>query len=179
MRKFLIAAAVATSAIAAATPAAAQYYPAPQQGYGYGQPNYGYGYGQRLSYDQSSRNYRARTDQLRQRIERLDSRDRISEREARWLRSHAIDLQQRARAYTRNGLNSWERRDLDNRIAWLQQHIRADVRDGNRYGYSEQGQWRDYDRDGIRDNRDRWVDRDRDGRDDRYERRRDRDRDDD
>ncbi|WP_205480944.1 hypothetical protein [Sphingomonas arenae] len=153
MRKFFIAAAVATSAIAAASPAAAQYYP-------------GQGYGYRL--DQSSRNYIVKTDQLRSRIEQLDRRNRISEREARWLRSHAADLQQRARSYAQSrGLNSRERHDLDNRIAWLRSQIRDDVRDGNN-GWRD-GQYRNRDRDGRWDRRDGWSDRDRDGRDDRYE----------
>ena len=153
MRKFMIAAAVATSVIAAASPAAAQYYP-------------GHQYGYRL--DQSSRNYIAKTDQLRYRIEQLDRRNRISEREARWLRGHAMDLQKRARSYAfSRGLNSRERRDLDNRIAWLRGHIREDIRDGNN-GWRD-GRYRDWNYDGRRDRRDGWIDRDRDGRDDRYE----------
>lgn len=181
MRKFLIAAAVATSAIAAATPAAAQYYPAPQYGYGYGQPQ-GYGYGQPrgygYNYNQQGlvRSYIVRADQLRNRIERLDGRDRVSEREARWLRQEAADLQGRTRAYARGGLSGRERQELDQRLHRLAQAVRheANDRDGFRWGNYD-GQRRDRDRDGRWDRRDRWVDNDRDGRDDRYERRRDRD----
>jgi opacity protein-like surface antigen len=175
MKKFLIAAA-GLSALAAAAPAAAQYHPA----YGYGQPQgYGYGYGQPQGYgygynnrDQHGliRSYIVRADRLRMRVERLDSRDRISEREARRLRDDAAELQRRVRDYARNGLSFNERRDLDYRLARLEQRVRMDVRDG-RERYAE----RDWDRDGRRDDRDGWVDRNRNGIDDRYERRWDRD----
>jgi opacity protein-like surface antigen len=201
MKKFLIAAA-GLGALAAAAPAAAQYYPAPQYGYGqpvhygYGQPQgYGYGYNNR---DQQGliRSYIVRADQLRQRVERLDSRDRITEREARRLRDAAADLQRRAREYARGGLSFNERRDLDIRLAQLQQRIQIDRRDGrqmadrdrdgrwdsrdswidrNRNGVDDrqEGLYRpDRDRDGVYDGRDGWVDRNRNGVDDRYEQRR-------
>ena len=116
MKKFLIAAAVATSALTAAVPAAAQYYPA--QGYGYN----GGGV---------VRSYIVRADQLRQRIDQLDSRDRISNREADRLRRAASDLQRRTRDYARNGLNNRERYELDQRFNQLQQAIRFERRDGN------------------------------------------------
>ena len=148
MKKFLLAAAATTGALLAAAPAVAQYYPAP----GYGQ-HYGNGYGYN-NYDQGGliRAYIVRADQLRHRIERLDGRDRISEREAHQLRRAAADLQGRTRAYARNGLNNRERFELDQRFAQLQQAIRFERRDG--------------------DNRRGWEggrDRDRDGRVDRYE----------
>lgn len=180
MKKFLIAAA-GLSAFAAAAPAAAQYYPGP--GYGYGQPQgYGYGYGQPHGYGYGYgynhqnqhgliRSYIVRADQLRQRVERLDSRDRISEREARRLRSAAADLQRRARGYARNGLSYNERRDLDVRFARVQHQLRIDVRDG-RYDRWADNRGRDWDRDGRGDGRDNWVDRNRNGIDDRYEQRR-------
>ena len=160
MRKFLIAAAVATTALTAAAPASAQYYPQPQQPYGNA-----YGYN---NYNQHGliRSYIVRVDQLRQRIERLDSRDRISEREARRLREDARELQARVRDYARNGLNFRERQDLDYRIARLQHRLQRDVRDGR---WNDDRQWRDRDDDGRRDRRDGWIDNDRDGRDDRYE----------
>jgi hypothetical protein len=139
MSKFFIAAAVATTALTAAAPAAAQYYPA--QGYGY---NNGGGL---------VRSYIVRADQLRQRIDRLDGRDRVSEREARQLRRAAADLQARTRDYARNGLNNRERYELDQRFAQLQQAMRYERRDGdNRRGWEGNGR-----------------DRDRDGRVDRYE----------
>lgn len=173
MKKFLIAAA-GLSAIAAATPAAAQW----------SQPQ-GYGYGYNQSQNGLIRSYIVRADQLRQRIERLDGRDRISEREARRLRSDAAELQRRVRAYANNGLTWNERRDLDVRIARLQQRIQMDRRDGrngNRDGWIDQNRngiddrqernYRDRDRDGVYDGRDGWVDRNRNGIDDRQEQRR-------
>ena len=90
MRKFLIAAAVATSALTAAAPAAAQYYPAPQQpNYGYQQP---YGYGNAGNHYRLAQTYGQHVNQLRNRIERLDRRDRISGREAQSLRREAAYL---------------------------------------------------------------------------------------
>jgi len=143
MRKFLIAAGATVSVLAAASPAAAQYYPAPQRGYGY---------------NNQAHNFVARVDQVRYQIDRLDNRDRISEREARSLRNEALDLRNRALRAGYNGLNWRERQNLDVRLARLEQRVRyeANDRDGRRDG------WHDGDRNG-------WVDRDRDGRNDRYE----------
>jgi opacity protein-like surface antigen len=191
MRKFLIAAAVATSALAAAAPAAAQYYPAPQPygygypqpnygygrpTYGYGQPNYGYGYQQPYGYQQRygyghagnhyqlARAYGQHVDQLRNRIERLDRRDRISGREAQSLRREAALLRDYVIRARSNGFSWRERQLIETRLVRLEQRIQYERRDGNdrRYGY--------YGNDGF-------IDRDRDGRDDRWERRRERDRD--
>jgi len=145
MRKFFIAAAIATSALTAAVPAAAQYRP---QGYGYNSGG-------------AVRSYIVRADQLRQRIDQLDRRNRISNREANQLRRAAADLQNRTRAYARGGLNNRERHELDQRFAQLQQAMRNERFDGNdRRG----GRWNDDDR-----RNGRYHDRDRDGRDDRYE----------
>jgi len=165
MRKFLVAAAAATTALAAAAPAAAQYYPAPVNPYQ--QPYYGQGYGYAHNNYGLIRSYQHRVDRLQRAIQRMDSRDRISEREARRLRAGAIDLQNRTRAYAQNGLSSRERYELDQRFASLQQALRRDARDGR--GQWGNGQYRDRDRDGQWDRNDQWIDRDRDGRDDRYE----------
>jgi len=157
MKKFLIAAA-GLSVFAAAAPAAAQYYPA---------PNYGYNQGNVVQ------SYLIRADRLRQMVERRDNRNRISEREARGLRSAAIDLQRRTREYARNGLTSRERYTLDQRFARLEQAIGRQTYDrNNRYGngYGQGvGGGRDRDRDGVRDNRDGYVDANRNGIDDRRE----------
>ena len=176
MRKFLIAAAVATSALAAAAPAAAQYYPAPAPySYGYQQPNYGYGYqrpnygyqqpyGYRDNHYGLARAYSQHVDQLRNRIERLDRRDRISGREAQSLRREAAYLRDFVIRARNNGFDWRERQLIETRLARLEQRIQYERRDGNdrRYGY--------YGDNGF-------IDRDRDGRDDRWERRRERDRD--
>lgn len=181
MKKYLIAAA-GLSAIAAAAPAAAQYYPAPAPYYGYGQPApygyqqapYGNGYGYNYADQQGLiRSYLIRADRLRQRVERLDDRDRISEREARGLRNATIDLQRRTRDYVRNGLNDRERYDLDQRFARLEQVIGRQAFDrnnryGNGYGRGVGG-GRDRDRDGRLDRFDDFIDNNRNGVDDRAE----------
>jgi len=150
MRTFLISAAAAASALAVATPAAAQYYPAPPpppQGYAWGyQNNYGH-----------IRSLQVRIDNLQRRIARLDSRDRISEREARRLREESRDIERRLRRAAYNGLSPREHALITARIQRLEARIFRDVRDGR--GWANDG----------------WIDRDRDGRDDRWERRRDRD----
>ena len=190
MKTLLITAAVAVSAIAAAAPAAAQYYPAPQA-YGYGyqqqypqQQQYGYqngpnGYQNGYAYQQQGlvRSYLVRVDRLRQRISQIDARNRISEREADGLKREASYIRNMVRAAGYNGLNSRERREIEVRLARLEQRIRYERRDGNDdrgqgyYGNNGQG-WNGNGYDGT----ERVViDRDRDGRDDRWERRHDRD----
>ena len=101
MRKVLISVAAAASALAIATPASAQYYPAPQG------PVNGYGYGYNNNYG-SVRSLQVRIDRLQQRIARFDSRDRVSEREARRLREESRDIEKRLAKALRNGLNPQE-----------------------------------------------------------------------
>jgi hypothetical protein len=157
MRKVLISAAAAVSAFAFAAPAAAQYYPAPPPPQAYGYNGYGYnGYGNNYG---GVRNLQVRIDSLQQRINRFDSRDRVSEKEARRLRNESRDIERRLHSAARYGLNPREYASIDNRIRVLEQHIYRDVRDGR--GWGRGGQW------GYNNNG--WVDRDRDGRNDRYE----------
>jgi hypothetical protein len=162
MRKLTITLAAAASALAFAAPASAQYWPVPApapQGYGYG-----YGHGYQENYGQVRRLH-ARIDQIQRRIERLDRRDLLSEKEARRLRHDARELERRLYFVGRNGLHPQERYDIERRLARLEHRLWRDARDGNRWGYSDyQGGY---------------YDRDRDGRDDRWERDRRRDRDDD
>ena len=143
MRKVLISAAAAVSALAFAAPAAAQYYPAPAP-----QP-YGNAYGYNNNYGQV-RSLQVRIDRLQQRIERFDNRDRISEREASRLRKESRDIERRLRSAARYGLNPREFASIDSRIQRLEQRIFRDANDGRRWGSN-------------------WSDRDRDGRNDRYE----------
>lgn len=168
MRKFLVAAAVTTTALTAAAPAAAQYYPAPYQqpyygqGQGYGQNNYGL-----------VRSYQVRVNRIQRAIERADSRDRISEREARSLRYEARLLENRLRSLGYNGLNARERRDINARLVRLERRFAYELRDDNNrpgYGQGQYGNgWIDRNRNGIDDRNEGRRDRDRDGRDDRYE----------
>lgn len=141
MRKFVIAAALAASAITAAAPAAAQWYP--PQGYGYGYNNYG-----------QVRRLQARVDYLQRHITNLDRRNILSNREASNLRGESREIERRLRYAARNGLSGWESNDIERRIGRLEYRIQRDARDGNRYGYYQTA----------------WSDRDRDGLDDRYER---------
>lgn len=148
MRKVILSVAAVASALAVASPAAAQYYPAPQgpvNGYGYGNNNYG-----------SVRGLQVRIDRLQQRIARFDSRDRISEREARRLREESRDIERRLYRAARYGLNPQEFASINYRVQRLEQRIFRDSRDGNRWGYNN-------------DDRRDWRDRDRDGRNDRWE----------
>ena len=184
MRTFLISAATVIAAIAAASPAAAQYYPTQTNPYGQQQGYPQQGYGNQYQGQQGLvRSYMMRADQLRQRVDRMDGRDRINERMAARLRGAAIDLQNRTRSYAQNGLNWNERRDLDNRLAGLEQALRQaregrgngygnnGYNQGNGYnsgqGYGQGGYGQDRDRDGQVDRNDPYVDANRDGIDDR------------
>jgi len=146
MRNILISLAAGASALAVATPAAAQYFPQPQ-GYAYGYDNRGQAH--RLS---------VRIDNIQRQIYHLDRRNILSDREARRLRDESRQIEQRLRIMRQNGLHPRERYDVERRIAWLEQRLWRDARDGNgwsnsRQSYNQHGQF----------------DRDRDGRDDRYE----------
>ena len=147
MRTLIISLAAAASALAVATPAAAQYWPQPQ-GYGYGQNNYG-----------QARALSARIDNIQRQIQHLDRRNILSNSEGRRLRNESLQIEQRLRYMRQNGLHPRERYDIERRIAWLEQRLWRDARDGNRWsngynqGYNQQG----------------YPDRDRDGRDDRIE----------
>lgn len=144
MRKFVIAAALAASALTAAAPAAAQWYPPQGNAYGY---NYNYGQVRRLD---------ARIDAIQRQIVQLDRRNILSEREASRLRGESRDVERRLHYAARNGLTGWERDDIERRIGRLEYRVQREARDGNRYGYRQAGYG--------------WSDRDRDGLDDRYER---------
>lgn len=148
MRKFVIAAAIAASALTAAAPAAAQYYP-PQP--------YGYGYGYHGNWGQVRR-LQVRVDQVQRQISVLDRRNILSNREASRLRAESRDIERRLHRAARNGLSGNEAYSVDRRIQRLEYRIQRDARDGNRYG-----------RYGYNDYRGGWSDRDRDGRNDRYE----------
>lgn len=150
MRKFVIAAALAASAMTAAAPAAAQYYQPQPQGYGSGY--YGNNWGQ-------VRRLQVRIDQLQRQISHLDRRNILSNREAARLRAESRDIEQRLRYSARNGLSGNERYSIERRIQRLEHRIQREARDGNRYG--------NY---GYNDRRGGWTDRDRDGLNDRYER---------
>ena len=143
MRKVILSLAAAGTALAFATPAAAQY----RQPYGnaYGYNNYG-----------QVRALQARIDNIQRQIERLRAQRLLSRDEVNGLRSESRDLERRLYSRSRNGLNYQELRTIEVRIARLEQHVRREVRDDNRWG----------NRGG---NNGQYYDRDRDGRNDRYE----------
>lgn len=157
MRKLLIGLATAGAALIAASPAAAQYYPGQSYGQGYGYNGYGYnGYG---NWGQV-RALQARIDNVERQIRRLDRRDVIRDDRADRLREEADRIEHRLHERARGGLNPWEARDIEGRIARLEQHVRYALA----YGYGGYGYNNGY---GYGDHH--GYDRDRDGRDDRYE----------
>ena len=172
MRKFMIVMAATGTALVAASPAAAQYYPTPQPApYGYNGYNQGYngynqgynGYGYNCG---QVRALQARLNNVERQINRLDRRNYIRDRGADRLRNEANRIEDRLRDRARGGLNPYEARDIEARIARLEQNVQYAM--SNRYGGYNNGYGYGYG----------YNDRDRDGRDDRYERR-DRDDDDD
>jgi opacity protein-like surface antigen len=172
MRKFLISAALAASTLAIAAPAAAQWAPSYGVQYGgqYGAP-YGNAYG--YNYYGQVRSLMVRVNRLEQQINQLDRRNILSDREADRLRNQANRIEWQLRQSSRNGFNRYEQREIEFRIARLEQNIRIQAADGNRWGNRGYNSYGYNDRD-----RDYRFDRDRDGRDDRYEDDQGRDRDD-
>ena len=156
MRKFLISATLLASTLAIAAPAAAQWTLSYGNQYGdqYGN-QYGGQYGNQYGYNNNSqtRYLAARVNRLEQQINVLDRRNILSEREAGQLRYQANIIEQQLRQASYNGLNGYERRNIEIRIARLEQNIRYQANDGNRYGNNGSYGYQDRDRDGRNDNR--------------------------
>ena len=150
MRKYLIAAAFAVSAVAASAPASAQVDPQ-RYGWGYSNPDWRFSGGY----------LQQRLDRVRNRIERLDQRDRLSEREARYLRQEVRELRYRLNRQAWNGLGRGERRNLELRIDRLEQRVFREARDANgrRGGYGDRRWDGNYDRDGYWSRDGRWIER--------------------
>ena len=126
MRKILISVATAACALAVATPASAQYFPVAQP--------YGYGYGYQHSFGQVRR-LQSRIDYIQHQINRLDSRDIITEREARRLREDSRDLERRLWRAGRHGFHPRERYEVERRLAGLEHRLWRDAHDGHRWAY--------------------------------------------
>jgi len=121
MRKFVLSVAAAGAAVIAATPAAAQYYP--------GQPApYGNAYGYQNNWGQV-RALQARLNNVERQIGRLDHRDRIGDRSAGRLRDEANRIERKLRDRSRGGLDYREMRDIEVRIARLEQRIQYAMND--------------------------------------------------
>ena len=160
MRRIVLSLAAAGAALIAASPAAAQYYPQPQP-YGYGAP-----YGNAYGYNNWGRvrSLQARLDRIERQINHLDRRDRISGRTADRLREEARRIERRLHERARGGLNPYEARDIELRIARLEQRLQIALNQRyGRYGYNNYNGYNG-----------QFVDRDHDGRDDRWERDRER-----
>jgi hypothetical protein len=159
MRTVLISLAAAASATAFAAPASAQVYGNLGVGFGVGAPAYGhggYGYG---DYGQV-RSLQYRVDAIQQQINILDRRNVLSNREARRLRDQSRSVERRLYRAARYGLNPYEARDINYRVARLEQDVQRQAWDRNgrwdeRYGERDRD-W-NHDRD-----RDRDWDQDRD-----------------
>ena len=170
MRKLLIGAAIAASALTAAAPAAAQYYPGQQQQYGYGQPAYNQGYGQN-NWGQA-RALAARIDQIRQQIRVETRRGMLSGQDAYRLDIQAQQLRAQLRQSAYGGIDQRERYQLERQIQRLEQ--RVSYNNSNRYGRGTgfggngyYGQNQVQNQDGRYQDRDGdWHDRDRRERDD-------------
>jgi uncharacterized lipoprotein YajG len=140
MRKVLISLAAAAATFAVAAPASAQVYGAPY-GNAYGYNNYGYN---------NVRSLQVRINQIQQQINMLDRRNVLSNREARRLRWESSKVEQQLYRASRYGLNPYEARNIQIRVANLERSVRREAYDRNgRYGGR---QW--YGRD--RDHHDRW-----------------------
>ena len=133
--KTLVAALVAGSALAVAAPAQAQYS---QHRDGWYDRDDDDRYDRDRRYDRYDRynhgqaNAIARQiEQLRYRVERTDSRDRISEREAASLRRAVFNLRQQFRDYNRNGLSHREAQILQDRIHRIRDRLRFERRDND------------------------------------------------
>lgn len=141
--KMIVSALVGGAALATAIPAQAQNYPQNRDRYEQ-QRDYNDRYEQRGDryddrYEQNDRYndrgqanaIRTQIEQLAQRIQRLDGRDRISEREAAGLRYSIRQLRQQYRDYSRNGLSRREVQVLQTRIQQLRQRLAYERRDND------------------------------------------------
>ena len=140
MRRIVLSIAAASAAFIAAGPAAAQYFPQAQPApYGYNNGNgYNNGWGQ-------VRALQARLNNVERQINRLDRRDRIGDRNADRLRNEANNVERRLRRAGRNGLNPGEVRDIDVRIARLEQRVQYSLANGyGGRGYGDRDDRRDH-----------------------------------
>ena len=133
--KTLVAALVAGSALGVAIPAQAQYYPQQQRD---DDRRWDRDDDRRWDRDDDrrwDRNHgqanaiRQQIEQLRQRIDRIDGRDRISEREADGLRRAVRNLREQFRDFNRNGLSQREAMILRDRIQRIRARLQFERRD--------------------------------------------------
>ena len=137
MKKVLLSLA-AMATFAAAAPAMAQPYGSDySRGPDYERGHNGY-------YGRDADDVSQRIRQISFRIERGQRDGSLNWREARMLRSQVQYLAQR---YRYDGLNGWERADLNHRLERLSFQVRGERHDGD-YGSGYGRGWGDHDRDG-------------------------------
>ena len=134
--KLIASALVAGATLATALPAQAQYYPQSRDRYeDRDDDRYEGRYDRDDRYDRYDRGQanaiRAQIDQLQRRVERVDGRDRISEREAVGLRRAVWNLRQQFRDFNRNGLSQREAQILQSRIQQVRQRLQYERRDND------------------------------------------------
>ena len=138
MRKLgqtFIAALVAGSALGIAVPAHAQYYPQQSDGWRDRDDDRRWDRDDDRRWDRNGSGQanaiRQQIEQLRQRVDRIDARDRISEREAAGLRRAVRDLREQFRDYNRNGLSQREAMILRDRIQRIRARLQFERRDND------------------------------------------------
>jgi hypothetical protein len=114
MRKIALSLAGAAAALGLAAPAAAQFYPA------YVPPVHGYAYSPAVA-----QGMELRVANIRARVRDLHMRGAISWSKARSLDSQAASLQRSIRASAWNGVNPYERANLERRIAKLELRVQT------------------------------------------------------
>ena len=124
MRKLLIPIVAAASALTVAAPASAQWAP-PVYRY---QP---YNYGNAFSYHAFARSMEVRVQRIRTDIRAMQARRILSWSEARSLERQAADIQRRIYFASRNGIQVWEARRLENQIRNLEFRVQREARDWN------------------------------------------------
>ena len=123
MRKFVLALAVAGSAVLLAAPAVAQYYPASPPSYGYAPDRWS-----------EVHELQERIERVERQINHLDQRDVIRDHSADKLRHDVQRLERRLARASRNGLNPYEANDIRARITQLESRVQfAIANDGRRY----------------------------------------------
>ena len=153
MRILTLSLVAAASALAVATPAAAQWYPPQGNAYGY---NNAYG---------QVRSLQVRINNVQRQISMADRRNVITNREAKRLNNEARQLERRLRQVARNGLHPQEARNIELRLARIEQRLFRDARDGRRYGNRYGNQYGNQ----YGGNVPNWYDANRNGIDDRME----------
>lgn len=117
MKKFILIPVLAASAVAMATPSLAQ--------------NWG-----------ADRGIQQRQAQLERRVERMAHRGDLNRTEYRMFRRLFAHVDGLERQYRRDGLQHWERRELNAQLDRIQYNIRAERREERREDRWERRRWR-------------------------------------